>query len=78
MKENNKKLDNLGRVVIPIGIRKTLGLKAGDSLSISLKGAEIAIVPLRHACRLCNRLVETQKQDLPLCKDCIAKIKAYS
>ena len=38
-----RKIDNLGRIVIPISYRKALRLKSEDSLTISLKKDEIII-----------------------------------
>ena len=38
-----KKLDDLGRIVLPKGLRKTLGLKIGDPINIEIKGKKIII-----------------------------------
>lgn len=42
-KEMIRKLDNLGRFVIPVEIRKSLKLKAGDEMKIEQKGEKITI-----------------------------------
>lgn len=39
----NRKIDNLGRLVIPIGYREQLGLKNGDQVQMQLKGNKIII-----------------------------------
>lgn len=36
-----RKMDNLGRFVIPTEIRRSHGIKAGDSLVISVEGRKI-------------------------------------
>ena len=38
-----RKLDELGRVVLPIDFRNRLGLKASDSVNIYIKGSFIVI-----------------------------------
>ena len=40
-----RKIDDLGRVVIPAEFRKVLGVREGDDLEISLEGDHIAIRP---------------------------------
>lgn len=39
----NRKIDNLGRLVIPVGYREQLGLKNGDPVHMELKGNKIII-----------------------------------
>lgn len=38
-----KRLDDLGRIVLPKGLRETLGLKIGDPINIEIKGKKIII-----------------------------------
>lgn len=38
-----RKIDNLGRIVIPKEIRKTLNITDGDSLEIGIDGKEITL-----------------------------------
>ena len=40
-----RKIDDLGRVVIPAEMRRTLGVSEGDELEIVLEGDHIAIRP---------------------------------
>jgi transcriptional pleiotropic regulator of transition state genes len=40
-----RKIDDLGRVVIPAEMRHVLGVQEGDQLEISLEGDHIAIRP---------------------------------
>ena len=40
-----RKIDDLGRVVIPAEFRRTLGIHEGDELEISLEGEQIVIKP---------------------------------
>lgn len=38
-----KRLDDLGRIVLPKGLRETLGIKIGDPINIEIKGKKIII-----------------------------------
>ena len=40
-----RKIDDLGRVVIPAEMRHVLGVKEGDQLEITLEGDHVAIRP---------------------------------
>jgi AbrB family looped-hinge helix DNA binding protein len=40
-----RKIDDLGRVVIPAEFRRVLGVEEGDELEISLEGDHVAIRP---------------------------------
>jgi len=40
-----RKIDDLGRIVIPAEMRRVLGVQEGDELEISLDGDHIAIRP---------------------------------
>ena len=40
-----KRIDNLGRIVLPMSFRKKLGLKKQDIVVVSLKESTISIVP---------------------------------
>ena len=50
MKET--KLDNLCRIVIPVSIRKNLGMKQGTQLKIEQVDDHIIIKLAKNACRL--------------------------
>lgn len=61
-----RKVDELGRVVIPIELRRTLGIKAGDALEIFTD--EVAYLPgqivLRKyapGCVFCGSVEDTQE-----------------
>ena len=39
----NRKLDNLGRVTIPVEMREQLGLASGENVKLEIKGKKIII-----------------------------------
>jgi|tagenome__1003787_1003787.scaffolds.fasta_scaffold20772711_3 transcriptional pleiotropic regulator of transition state genes len=50
-----RKIDALGRIVIPSEIRQTLGLTEGDSVDVEMHNGVITLHPLRGSCPLCEQ-----------------------
>ena len=71
-----RKIDELGRVVIPIEIRKVLEIKERDSLQISLENDSIFIKKEEPHCIFCNSTSKLESfYNKNICKDCIKKLK---
>ena len=66
-----RKVDNLGRIVIPKELRKKYGLEIGAELAFEDIGAGILVKASDKACRLCGRELE-KAHEIPLCPECIA------
>lgn len=49
-----RRVDDLGRVVIPIELRKTLGIAIKDPLSISVEGNQVIMEKYKDACIICG------------------------
>ena len=49
-----RKIDSVGRIVIPAEIRQTLGLVEGDVLDIEVRAGAILLTPLSERCALCG------------------------
>jgi len=49
-----RKLDELGRVVLPVELRRTLSLNEGDGLEIFTNGEEIILRKYQPGCVLCG------------------------
>lgn len=69
-----KKIDELGRVVVPMKFRKELGLKTDSSVWLSMVNGEILLSPVAKTCALCGAKAEDEK-GFRLCAACIEKIK---
>jgi transcriptional pleiotropic regulator of transition state genes len=68
-------LDELGRIVIPIEIRKRFGLTERDALEISVKNQTILLSRPRNACVFCGAtrtLVEHMGRGV--CGPCVAEL----
>ena len=68
------KIDNLGRVVIPIIYRKALNLKSDDVVEITMSKHSIIITPYAQVCKLCGREIN-RDEEIQLCQACIRDVK---
>ena len=69
-----RKIDKLGRVVLPISYRKRLGLSENSSVTISLSDDMIYISASTLSCMMCGNTNNINKS-LRLCQSCIDKVK---
>ncbi len=73
-----RKVDSLGRIVIPKEIREELNLRENTSLRIKVKNSNIILGKIAESCKICGN---SQKIDLHffdntwICNTCIQKIK---
>lgn len=49
-----RKVDELGRIVIPIELRRTLGIDIKDSLEIFVDGSQIVLKKYEPTCIFCG------------------------
>ncbi len=70
----NRKLDELGRVVLPAEFRARLSLNVTDTVSIAFEDDAIVIRPDSPRCKLCFSKVDVDPS-LCVCKTCIEMIK---
>ena len=70
-----RKLDELGRVVLPVEIRRTLDISVRDSLEIFVEDDRIILKKYHPACIFCNdaRNVKPFKGKL-VCMTCLAQM----
>jgi transcriptional pleiotropic regulator of transition state genes len=70
-----RKVDELGRVVIPIELRRTLGIDIKDPIEIYVDGESIILKKYQPACIFCDRADNvTVFKGKNVCADCIKEI----
>lgn len=71
-----RKLDNLGRIVVPIELRKTMGIEIQDSLEIYTEGDQIILKKYHPGCIFCgeSRNVLLYKNKM-VCQKCVNDLK---
>jgi transcriptional pleiotropic regulator of transition state genes len=72
-----RRVDPLGRIVIPSEIRKRFGIGERDPLEISMAGDEIVLSRPRSACVFCGRTEPlTEHHGRPVCRPCVDELVA--
>lgn len=72
-----RKLDELGRVVLPIELRRTLDISPRDPLEIFIEGDTIILKKYETACIFCGQtenIIDFKGKNL--CSDCNEELKA--
>ena len=70
-----KRIDNLGRIVIPKEIRQKLEIKTGDAFDISVEDGLIVLEPSNKKCFSCGTCDNlAQCGNVILCIDCAKRI----
>ena len=71
-----RKIDDLGRVVLPIELRRTLGISERDSLEIYVDGENIVLKKYAPAFIFCGSADDiVDFRDKAVCKKCIEEMK---
>lgn len=71
-----RRVDDLGRIVIPMELRRTLGIKVKDPISISVEGTRIILEKPRDSCVICGSQHEVGSiKGRPVCNACILEVK---
>jgi len=71
-----RKVDELGRVVLPIELRRTLDIAEKDSLEIFVEGNHIILKKYEPACVFCNDVDGVINfKGRNICQSCINELK---
>ncbi|NFF66800.1 AbrB/MazE/SpoVT family DNA-binding domain-containing protein [Clostridium sporogenes] len=71
-----RKMDQLGRIVIPMELRRTLNLEEGDGLEIYTEGEQIILKKYAPACIFCGEAKEVINfKGKNICKKCMRELK---
>ena len=74
-----RKVDELGRVVIPIELRRTLRISERDSLEIYVDGERIILKKYEPACIFCGNAERViHFKDKIICHPCLEELKSHS
>ena len=74
-----RKVDELGRVVLPAEIRKSMDINIRDSLEIFTDGGRIVLQKYQPACIFCGDADDVVFfVDKRICRKCLERIKSLS
>ncbi len=69
-----KRIDSLGRLVLPVEFRNALGFKEKEILKMDLVGEGVMITKSKPSCKICGSEEELDTE-LGICRHCIERIK---
>jgi len=71
-----RQIDELGRLVIPVELRRNLNINVKDGLEIFTEGDTIILRKYEPLCSICNGGNEIRHfKGKRICKDCIDELK---
>ena len=72
-----RRIDQLGRVVVPAELRKLLGMQEGDVVSFSAQGADLVLRRVAPNCAICGSATDdlVDLRDKHLCRSCVQEIR---
>lgn len=72
-----RKIDDLGRVVIPSSIRRSLGIREGDTLEFAVEGDRVVLERAVDKCLFCGGAEHlTTYRERAVCWSCAAALRA--
>jgi AbrB family transcriptional regulator, transcriptional pleiotropic regulator of transition state genes len=70
-----RKVDELGRIVLPIELRRTLDIEVKDALEIYVDGAQIILKKYEPACIFCGNAKDiVNYKGKNICRECLAEM----
>ena len=71
-----RRVDELGRIVIPIELRRTLDIAEKDALEIYVDGEQIILKKYEPACIFCGDAKDiTRYKDKNICLPCLPQLQ---
>ena len=71
----SRRIDQLGRIVVPIELRRALGILEGDQLEISRDGERIVLEKVERTCAFCGSADDLRHHRAKLvCRGCVAEL----
>ena len=71
-----RRVDDLGRVVLPKDMRTRYDIKVGDLLEIFVEGDMIIIKKYESSCAFCGEINNAVKyMDKNICENCVKELK---
>lgn len=73
-----RKVDNLGRIVLPIELRRTMDIAERDELEIYMENDRIILQKFEQACIFCGSprgLINYRRKNV--CQECLKKMAEF-
>ena len=72
-----RKVDQLGRVVLPAEVRRRFGIRPGDMIEIAVDSDAILLTKVEDRCVFCTDVTElTEFSGKLVCRRCVSRLAA--
>ncbi|HZT65352.1 MAG TPA: AbrB/MazE/SpoVT family DNA-binding domain-containing protein [Acidimicrobiales bacterium] len=66
-----RRIDHLGRIVVPVELRRMLGISPGDELEVAVKGDSVTLTKVRQGCVFCGTEDDLRSfRERLICREC--------
>ena len=70
-----KKIDSLGRIVIPSDIRNALGIQTNDMIEMTIVDGQLMLAKHQQTCQLCKSTEDLiRHKEFLICKKCLENL----
>ncbi len=70
-----RKIDQLGRVVLPVELRRTFGIREGDFVEIAVDDGRIVLAKVEERCVFCGTAIDLREFSGKLvCSPCVGEL----
>ncbi len=74
-----RRVDDLGRIVIPAEMRKAFDIKEGDELAIAVEDNHLIFTKKEEACSFCRSTSDLKEfRGRMICATCIGELTGYT
>lgn len=74
----SRKVDDLGRIVLPAEIRRSFDIREGDHIDIAVDEQKIILSKQLNTCTFCGSgEALRQFRNHPVCPSCLAELKRF-
>jgi transcriptional pleiotropic regulator of transition state genes len=71
----SRKVDDLGRIVLPVELRRQLSIRAGDELDIAVDGVTVLLHKIESRCVFCDSQDSLRGyRDKQVCGNCVTEL----
>ena len=71
----SRKVDDLGRIVLPVELRRQLGIRAGDELDIAVDGVTVLLHKIESRCVFCDSMESLRGyREKQICGNCVTEL----
>lgn len=74
----SRKVDDLGRIVLPAELRRSFDIREGDHIEIAVDDDRIVLTKRRNLCTFCGGADALRTyRDHQVCASCLAELKRF-